>query len=172
MQSNVARGAGAFRAEPEYSWRQLKMGYYIVPAILKDASGIAVVFRDAFPGDASHYRVRSWEREARKIMRCHMGWITFVAIEDGEVVGLIAARHLKTRSVPTIRIEWLGVHSSQRGKGLGKALMDQLMDWIYASFPESRVRLTLRARTGVQDFYRKLGFRHYGSGWMKMVAKK
>lgn len=128
--------------------------------------------KDAFPGDASFYKVRSWETEAKKIMRCHRGWITFIAVEDGEVVGVIAARHLKCKAMPTVRMEWLRVHFSQRGKGLGKALMDYLMDWIEASFPESKLRLTLRARTGVQNFYRGLGFRHYGSGWMKMVAKK
>jgi hypothetical protein len=37
-------------------------------------------------------------------MRSHRGWITFIALEEGRVVGLIAARHLKNRGVPTIRI--------------------------------------------------------------------
>jgi len=146
--------------------------FIIVPAILKDAEGIAQVLRESFPGDASFYRVRSWEREAKKIMRCDKGWMTFVAIQDGSAVGVIAARHLKHRAVPTIRIEWVGVSPSQRGKGLGKTLIDQLMGWIDLTFPQPRVRLTLRAREDVHDFYRKLGFRHYGSGWMKMVATK
>lgn len=146
--------------------------FAIVPAILKDAEGIAQVMRDSFPGDASYYKVGSWEREARKVMRCDKGWMTFVAIENGDVIGVIAARHLKNRAVPTMRIEWVGVHSSHRGKGIGKSLIDHLMEWIDLTFPQPRVRLTLRAREGVHDFYRKLGFRHYGSGWMKMVATK
>lgn len=144
----------------------------IVPAILKDAEGIALVFKNAFPGDASYYKVRSWELEAKKVMRCNKGWICFVALEHGKVVGIIAAKHQKTRKMPTLRIEWLAVDSSQRGKGLGKALIEHVVWWIDSTFTDSRVRLTLRARTKVQDFYRKLGFRCYGSGWMKMVAKK
>lgn len=144
----------------------------IVPAIAKDAPGIAAVLHDAFPGETSHYKVRSWGAEAEKLMRCHRGWISFVALERGEVVGLIAARHLKGRSVPTIRIEWLAVHPSHQGRGLGVALIEHLMGWIAASFTEPRVRLTLRARNDVQGFYRRLGFRCYGKGWMKMVAKR
>jgi GNAT superfamily N-acetyltransferase len=146
--------------------------FSIVPAILKDAEGIARILKDSFPGEASFYRVRSWETEAKRIMRCHRGWITFIAIDNCKIVGVIAARHLPHCPVSTIRIEWLAVSPNTRGKGIGKALIDHLVDWAFTTFSESQVRLTLRARTHVQDFYRKLGFRHFGSGWMKMVAKK
>jgi predicted GNAT family N-acyltransferase len=105
-------------------------------------------------------------------MKCHRGWITFIAIENGEIAGAIAARHLLHCKISTIRIEWLAVSSDRRGMGIGKALVDQIIEWASATFPESRVRLTLRARTHVQDFYRSLGFRHFGSGWMKMVVRK
>ena len=144
----------------------------IVPAILKDAEGIARILKDSFPGEASFYKVRSWETEAKRIMRCHRGWITFIALDGGEISGVVAARHLPHCPVSTIRIEWLAVDSDKRGKGIGKALIDHLVGWAFKTFSESKVRLTLRARTHVQDFYRKLGFRHFGSGWMKMVVNK
>lgn len=138
----------------------------IIPAILKDAEGIAAVLRESFPGKAKYYKIRSWEDESKKILRCNKGWITFIAVHRGNILGVIAACHLKT-PCPTIRIEWLAVAESFRRKGVGKALFDHLVEWIETSFFEQPVRVTLRARTDVQDFYRKLGLRCYGKGWMK-----
>ncbi|MGQ9759574.1 MAG: GNAT family N-acetyltransferase [Candidatus Methanomethylicaceae archaeon] len=143
----------------------------IIPAILKDAEGIAAVLRESFPGKAKYYKIRSWEHESKKVLRCDKGWITFIAVHRGDVVGMIAAHHLKTRC-PTIRIEWLAVAESFRRKGVGKALFDNLVEWIEASFFEQPVRITLRARTDVQDFYRRLGLRCYGRGWMKKRVGK
>jgi hypothetical protein len=50
------------------SRRKRRHAIVIVPAILKEACGIADVMKDAFLGDASYYKVRSWESEDRKMM--------------------------------------------------------------------------------------------------------
>ncbi|MDH5810642.1 MAG: GNAT family N-acetyltransferase [Candidatus Verstraetearchaeota archaeon] len=138
----------------------------MVPAIFKDIEGIATVLRESFPGKAKYYKIRSWEHESKKILRSDKGWITFIAVHQGEIVGVIAARHLKTIN-PTVRIEWIAVAKSFRQRGIGKALFDHLTKWITTTFFDQQVRITLRARTDVQSFYRKLGLRCYGRGWMK-----
>ncbi|TDA39192.1 MAG: hypothetical protein DSO08_02830 [Candidatus Methanomethylicota archaeon] len=138
----------------------------IVPAISKDIEGIATVLRESFPGKAKYYKIRSWEHESKKILRSDKGWITFIAVHQGRIVGVLAARHLKTVT-PTVRIEWIAVAKSFRRRGIGKALFDHLTRWITTTFFDQQVRITLRARTDVQNFYRKLGLRCYGRGWMK-----
>lgn len=138
----------------------------IVPAIFKDIEGIASVLRESFPGKAKYYKIRSWEHESKKILRSDKGWITFIALYRGKIVGVIAARYLKTKH-PTVRIEWIAVAKSYRQRGIGKALFDHLAKWITTTFFDQQVRITLRARTDVQNFYRKLGLRCYGRGWMK-----
>ncbi|MCX8182348.1 MAG: GNAT family N-acetyltransferase [Candidatus Methanomethyliaceae archaeon] len=138
----------------------------IVPAIFKDIEGIATILRESFPGKAKYYKIRSWEHESKKILRSDKGWITFIAVHQGEIVGVVAARHLKTLN-PTVRIEWIAVAKSFRQRGIGKNLFDHLTKWITTSFFNQQVRITLRARTDVQSFYRKLGLRCYGRGWMK-----
>lgn len=142
--------------------------YRIVPAILKDVEGIANVLKESFPGDASYYKIRSWQNEAKKIIKCNKNWLSLIAISDNEVIGIIASRHLKTKPTPTVRIEWVAVSPSARGLGLGTALIEEIKKWVKDSFSGQTVRLTLRTRSENQDFYRKLGFRCYGSGWMKM----
>lgn len=143
----------------------------IVPAVLKDVEGIAAVLRECFPGKAKYYKIRSWEHESKKVLKSDRGWITLIAMHEGVVVGVIAARHLKTR-YPTVRIEWLAVAEPFRHMGIGKALFDHLVQWIETSFFDQQVRVTLRARTDVQNFYRKLGLRCYGRGWMKKRVGK
>ncbi|MBC7112873.1 MAG: GNAT family N-acetyltransferase [Candidatus Methanomethyliales bacterium] len=138
----------------------------IVPAISKDIEGIATVLRESFPGKAKYYKIRSWEHESKKILRSDKGWITFIAVHQGTIVGVLAARHLKTIN-PTVRIEWIAVAKSFRQRGIGKALFDHLTTWLTTTFFHQQVRITLRARTDVQNFYRKLGLRCYGRGWMK-----
>jgi GNAT superfamily N-acetyltransferase len=142
--------------------------YAIVPAILKDAEGIAAVLRASFPGDANYYKVHSWGDEAKRVMRTNKNWLCLVAMSEGEIIGLVACRHLKTKPMPTVRIEWLAVSPDARGMGVGKSLLEAVMQWASESFGEQTVRLTLRARSERQDFYRKMGFRCYGKGWMKM----
>jgi GNAT superfamily N-acetyltransferase len=142
--------------------------FAVVPAILKDAEGIAEVLRASFPGDASFYKIRSWADEAKKVMRSHKNWLCLVAIHEANVIGVIACRHLNPKSIPTVRIEWLAVSPDARGKGVGKALIESLKQWVNDSFGKQTVRFTLRARSEKQDYYRKMGFRCYGKGWMKM----
>jgi hypothetical protein len=88
----------------------------IVPAISKDIEGIATVLRESFPGKAKYYKIRSWEHESKKILRSDKGWITFIAVHQGRIVGVLAARHLKTVT-PTVRIEWIAVAKILQAEG-------------------------------------------------------
>ncbi|MCQ8891970.1 MAG: GNAT family N-acetyltransferase [Candidatus Methanosuratincola sp.] len=142
----------------------------IVPALSRDIDSIALVLKASFPGEASYYKIKSWYCEAKRIIRCDKGWVCLVARKEREVVGVIAARCLKTE-VPTVRIEWVAVLPSERGMGIGSKLIEELIGIADLSFKEPQVRITLRARGERQDFYRKLGFRCYGRGWMKMRLK-
>ncbi|MBC7120640.1 MAG: GNAT family N-acetyltransferase [Candidatus Methanosuratus sp.] len=144
--------------------------FKIVPALSRDVDSIASVLKASFPGEASYYKIKSWHSEAKRIIRCDKGWICLVSKKEREVVGVISARCLNT-AIPTVRIEWVAVLPSERGMGIGSRLIEELIDIVDSSFKEPQVRITLRARSERQDFYRKLGFRCYGRGWMKMRLK-
>lgn len=141
--------------------------FMIVPALSRDLEEIARVLKESFPGEASYYKIKSWYSEAKRVIRCDRGWICLVAKREREVVGVIAARCLNTK-IPTVRIEWLAVLPSERGMGIGSSLVEELKKIVDVSFKDPVIRITLRARNERQDFYRRMGFRCSGRGWMKM----
>ncbi|MDI9643739.1 MAG: GNAT family N-acetyltransferase [Candidatus Verstraetearchaeota archaeon] len=155
------------KAETDVASDERAGGVRIIHAMARDVEEIASVLRDSFPGEASYYKIKSWYSEAKRIIRCDRGWICLVAKKDREVVGVIAARCLKTE-IPTVRIEWLAVRPNERGLGIGSRLIEELIGVVDAGFKEPVVRITLRARSDRHDFYRRIGFRCYGKGWMKM----
>jgi len=88
--------------------------------------------------------------------------ILWVAVADGQVVGLINASAYPTlwHAGPSVIIGELVVDQSQRGKGVGQALIEAVVAWaraMGASEVEVSTELDNRA---AQAFYARCGFTH------------
>jgi GNAT superfamily N-acetyltransferase len=57
--------------------------------------------------------------------------IVYVAVDDNEVVGLIAG-HLTTRFACQGEFQWLNVASTHRGRRIADALIHKLAEWFFA----------------------------------------
>lgn len=101
--------------------------------LLIDEPGWAARFRDA---DAFRRLIGQSQR-------------AFVAIEDGAVVGFVRAI---TDGMSNGYLTLLIVHTSYRGRGVGRALVRAIMG------DEPRMTWVLRADRGAEGFYEKIGF--------------
>ena len=84
--------------------------------------------------------------------------VMLIALTDGQVVGCLTAeleRHPQFRHACEFG---MGVLKEQRGKGIGAALVESLVDWA-KSKGLRRIQLSVFARnTGAIRLYRRLGF--------------
>jgi RimJ/RimL family protein N-acetyltransferase len=121
--------------------------------------------RDADEGIRS---AAAWDAYLKEHAR-EPSWLFLVAVaglgreRGGEVVGRLAFRcdqWRKTRHHGTFGIV---VHSAWRGRGVGSALIESLLDW-GAAHPElEKIRLSVFAtNVGARRLYRRLGFRSEG----------
>jgi GNAT superfamily N-acetyltransferase len=81
------------------------------------------------------------------------GW---VAELDHQVVGFAIA------DLSHANIWALFVNPDHEGRGVGRALHDAMMAWVFASGPE-RVSLTTDPGTRAERFYQAAGWRHVGT---------
>jgi RimJ/RimL family protein N-acetyltransferase len=93
------------------------------------------------------------------------GWLCLIAepLEDGrpsgEVVGDIMFRNNKFRRMAHHGTFGIGVHGDYRGKGIGTALIEGLLDWAAAHPAIQKVCLSVFAdNRGARVLYRRLGF--------------
>ena len=86
--------------------------------------------------------------------------ITSVALVDGELCGYI--RSIDDSGVFIWVIDLL-VHTSQRGKSIGKQLMESLFD----TYPDAEVYVL----SDVDPYYEKLGYKREGSVYKVNAAK-
>ena len=81
------------------------------------------------------------------------------AAESGAIVGEASLRRLKGALVRHVAVAALGVHPSWQAQGLGRALMQGLLDWARATAVE-RVELYTRAdNMRARALYASLGFK-------------
>ena len=91
--------------------------------------------------------------------------VAFVAIENNEVVGWIHAFKTTTiESLPFIELAGLVVDEKQRGKGIGKILIEKIKEWC----KEQNV-LSLRVRSNVK---RKEAHRFYLNNGFKEIKEQ
>lgn len=81
----------------------------------------------------------------------------FVARWDGEIVGCV---YLKPRSASTVEVKRLYVRPSGRGHGLGRSLMEEVIDTAREMEYTSIVLYTTPFTEAAQSLYENLGFEY------------
>ncbi len=96
-------------------------------AKLEDLDGIAKAALDCFPGDnKDEAKVLAWHKSG--LLEDNKKTEYWVAEDEGQVVGYISWYLKGGFDSGVCELEQIGVHSSQRGKGVGSKLIE-------ASFP-------------------------------------
>ena len=83
----------------------------------------------------------------------------YVAVAEGNVIGWIHCFYaIRIESAPFVEIGGLVVDANARGAGVGRKLVQQVMEWgAQRAITSIRVR-TNTARHGTHQFYQKRGF--------------
>lgn len=93
----------------------------------------------------------------------------FVAVEDGHVIGTASLCVMHCPSEVKARIEDVAVASSYRGRGIGRWLMEHMLDFARRELAPIELNLTSRpARFAANQLYRSLGFLPYETNVYKM----
>lgn len=89
-----------------------------------DISAIAEINRQSFSGNKPPAIAEAWAQSHRGQGNQYQ---YFVAEEDGQIVGYIGweIKGGFAREVPVIELEQLAVHPAHRGRGTGKALVEE-----------------------------------------------
>ena len=93
----------------------------------------------------------------------------FVAVEDGHVIGTASLCVMHCPSETKARIEDGAVASSYRGRGIGRRLMEHMLEFARRELAPVELNLTSRpARVAANQLYRSLGFLPYETNVYKM----
>lgn len=93
----------------------------------------------------------------------------FVAMEDGHVIGTASLCVMRCPSETKARIEDVAVASSYRGRGIGRWLMEHMLEFARRELAPVELNLTSRpARVAANQLYRSLGFLPYETNVYKM----
>lgn len=93
----------------------------------------------------------------------------FVARLEGEIVGSLTATHYTTPTSEKVWIEDVVVAPSARGRGAGRALVEEALCWRSKHHPQATIYLTSNpTRTAARNLYKALGFEEYSTGVFKL----
>lgn len=113
---------------------------------------------------SSHARpaVSPWGRDSAALTALSpAGSCFWVAVLDGNVVGIVAARaHEADNTVELLR---MSVDSRFRGKGIAKALGRKVLEFALVRNYSAVVLGTTAVKVAAHKLYESLGFRHMGS---------
>ncbi|KAG8453403.1 hypothetical protein GDO86_000144 [Hymenochirus boettgeri] len=84
----------------------------------------------------------------------------WVAVLDGKVVGIVAARGNEEDNV--VELRRMSVDSNYRGKGIAKALGRKVLEFAMLNHYSSIVLGTTAVKIAAHKLYESLGFRHVG----------
>lgn len=84
----------------------------------------------------------------------------WVAVLDGKVVGIVAARGNEEDNV--VELRRMSVDSSYRGKGIAKALGRKVLEFAMLNHYSSIVLGTTALKIAAHKLYESLGFMHVG----------
>jgi RimJ/RimL family protein N-acetyltransferase len=158
------------RIEPDELCTKSGMAIVLQSAEDEDAPGVLEHIRRVLEDGEGQVRlpeelhtdlpaVRQWLAEQRE----HPDWLVLVALARGEVVGMIDFRNDGRRRMAHTGAIGMSVLPAWRGEGLGRALLEALLDWAGASPRIEKIELNVRAdNERAIELYRKLGFLEQG----------
>lgn len=101
----------------------------------------------------------------------------FVAVEDGHVIGTASLCVFRTPTGMKGRIEDVVVSHEYRGRGLGKHLLEHMIEYVSTGISRAglapiELQLTSRpSRVAANQLYRSLGFLPYETNVYKMKVR-
>jgi GNAT superfamily N-acetyltransferase len=95
----------------------------------------------------------------------------FVAVVDGEIAGLatVHSRAVLHSARPVVQLTALVVPPELRGRGVGRALVDEAERWGRARGADRLVVTTALHRADAPLFYERIGFEHTGRRFVKRL---
>ena len=135
----------------------------IRPATDADASALASLLAHlGYPADAAELPER-----LRRLRSA--GDDAFVADVDGVTMGLatVHSRFVLHAARPVVQLTALVVPPELRGRGVGRALVDEAERWGKARGADRLVVTTALHRADAPLFYERLGFEHTGRRYVK-----
>ncbi|MEE6462700.1 hypothetical protein FKM82_001680 [Ascaphus truei] len=105
-----------------------------------------------------------WGLKYQPLLQCLYAVITiscfWVAVLDGKVVGIVAARGNHEDNV--VELRRMSVDSSYRAKGIAKALGRKVLEFAMLNHYSSIVLGTTAVKIAAHKLYESLGFKHVG----------
>lgn len=96
-----------------------------------------------------------------------------VAEVEGRVVGSLTAVHYLTPVSEKLWIEDVVVAPSVRGMGVGRALVQRVVELAIDNYPQATIYLTSNpSRVAARQLYRSVGFEEYETGVFRMKVRK
>lgn len=100
---------------------------------------------------------------AEAIAECTKTGVYFVAEHEGNIVGHAFLEPLRCQSLHHVAELNIVVHQGWQEKGIGKQLMEKLIEWAKNSSTIEKIELKVRAsNTRAISLYKKMGFREEG----------
>ena len=91
-----------------------------------------------------------------------------VAKEEGEVIGTVTGICCKTLATPFFVVEDMVVRETHRGKGVGRALMEELERISLENHSAYAILVSSGHRKGAHKFYEELGYTDDVRGFRKI----
>jgi len=119
----------------------------------------------AFGKAAEEHRATPVEAIARRFRESHEGNFTLGAFEDGSLVGMVTfIRETGLKDRHKGRIYGVYVTSSQRGRGVGRALVAALLEKAKQDSSLEQILLAVAvSQTAARKMYRGFGFETFGT---------
>lgn len=91
------------------------------------------------------------------------GAMPFMFCDEGKPIGHFILRPLSDEAVPTVRIGFIIVDSSIRGKGYGKAMLNTALEFAFENLNTQRVTLgVFENNPKALKCYESVGFKQWG----------
>ncbi|XP_059830181.1 N-acetylaspartate synthetase isoform X3 [Hypanus sabinus] len=142
---------------------RLKRGaVYIREFELSDRDSVRRIFFDGIMERIPNTAFRGLKQQPRILLfyLCLTGSCFWVAVLDGNVVGIVAARSHEDDN--TVELCRMSVDFDQRGKGIAKALGRKVLEFAVLNNYSAVVLGTTAVKVAAHKLYESLGFRHVG----------